>query len=155
MWIEKAHSCPPGAVADHLRTELNRFRDLAPSLKHVRGDSFQPEHWRSLFNKLSMEKIKLADLCLSHFLEVAQAIVENAAALSELNARALGEVAIREAITEVKTLVGGDAVLSYLARGEWSACRSDQGLEGHDDISLRHAVALRLAQGLSLLQCLC
>ena len=103
VWIEKAHSCPPGAVADHLRTELNRFRDLAPSLKHVRGDSFQPEHWRSLFNKLSMEKIKLADLCLSHFLEVAQAIVENAAALSELNARAVGEVAIREAITEVKT----------------------------------------------------
>ena len=63
-WIDKCHSCPPGAVAAHLKTELHRFRDLAPTLKHVRGDSFQPEHWRSLFNKLGIEKVKHADLCL-------------------------------------------------------------------------------------------
>ena len=51
--------------------------------------------------------MKLADLCLSHFLNAAEAIVENAEALRELNARALGEVAIREAITEVKYEMSG------------------------------------------------
>ena len=56
-WIEKSQACPPGAVADHLKSELNRFRDVAPALKHVRGDSFQPEHWRSLFGKLKIEKM--------------------------------------------------------------------------------------------------
>ena len=73
-----------------------------PDFDHVRGDAFQPEHWRSLFNKLDIEKVKLADLCLSHFIGAAEAIVDNAEYLRELNARAHGEVAIREAITEVK-----------------------------------------------------
>ena len=100
-WVEKSTQCPPGAVADHLKTQLNLYRDLAPGLKNVRGDSFQPEHWRSLFHKLGIEKVALAQLCLHHFLGAAEAIVEHAEDLRTLNARALGEVAIREAIQEV------------------------------------------------------
>ncbi len=38
-----------------------------------------------------MEKIALPSLCLHHFLAVAEAIVEQAEALRELNARAQGE----------------------------------------------------------------
>ena len=55
----------PHALADHLRAELVRFKDVAPLLKNVRGDSFQPEHWRSLFHKLGIDKIALPQLCLN------------------------------------------------------------------------------------------
>lgn len=100
-WAEKMTQCPPGAVADYLRTELSRFRDVQPVLRHVRGEVFQPEHWRSIFNKLHLEKISLDKLCLMHFLEASQALVEHAEDLKALAVRAVGEVAIREAIQEV------------------------------------------------------
>ena len=35
-WVDKSVACPPGAVAEHLRSELNRFRDVAPVLRYVR-----------------------------------------------------------------------------------------------------------------------
>ena len=70
-WGERLKECPPGAVADHLRTELTRFKDVAPNLKHVRGEAFQPDHWASLFRKLGLEpSLKIDKLCLSHFLQV-------------------------------------------------------------------------------------
>eukprot|EP00966_Prymnesium_polylepis_P151786 3506553-Prymnesium_polylepis.1 len=100
-WLEKSVACPPGAVAEHLKAELARFRDVAPVLKHVRGDVFQPEHWRSLFHKLKLEKMTIDKLCLQHFLECAPALIEQAEEFKTLSARAVGEVAIREAIQEV------------------------------------------------------
>ena len=100
-WAERSAKCPPGAVADHLRRELGTFRELAPLLRLVRGDSFQPEHWATLFKKIDMEKVPLEKLCLSHWVGAADALVGAAAELRELNARAQGEVAIREAIQEV------------------------------------------------------
>ena len=101
LWAEKSQACPPGAVADHLRAELNSFRDAAPNLKHVRGDAFQPEHWRAMFTLLKMERVPLEKLCFSHFLAAADAIIEHAAELNTLNARAMGEITIRDAIGEV------------------------------------------------------
>eukprot|EP00327_Prymnesium_parvum_P015469 CAMPEP_0113281722 /NCGR_PEP_ID=MMETSP0008_2-20120614/28451_1 /TAXON_ID=97485 /ORGANISM="Prymnesium parvum" /LENGTH=3313 /DNA_ID=CAMNT_0000132155 /DNA_START=19 /DNA_END=9960 /DNA_ORIENTATION=- /assembly_acc=CAM_ASM_000153 len=100
-WLEKSAQCPPGAVAEHLRSELARFREMAPVLRHVRGDVFQPEHWRSLLNKLKLEKMSIDKLCLSHFLESSKALVDHAEEFKVLAARAVGEVAIREAIQEV------------------------------------------------------
>lgn len=100
-WREKATGCPPGAIADHLRTELAAYQDLGPLLKLVRGDAFQPEHWSTLFRKLEIEKVSLDKLCLSHFLGSTQKLLEHAAEIKELNARATGEVAIREAIQEM------------------------------------------------------
>ena len=41
------------------KAELHRFRDVAPALKYVRGDSFQPEHWRALFHKLGIDRVAL------------------------------------------------------------------------------------------------
>ncbi|KAL3906894.1 MAG: hypothetical protein SGPRY_010376, partial [Prymnesium sp.] len=86
-WLDKSSACPPGAVADYLRSELSRFRD--------------PEHWRALYLKLKMEKMSIDKLCLHHFLACSAALVEGAEEFKALTARAVGEVAIREAIQEV------------------------------------------------------
>ena len=100
-WRERAADCPPGAIASHLVAELDGYSQLGPLLKHVRGDAFQPEHWASLFRTLGIPKVPLGDLRLSHFLGCTRALLENQAELKELNARATGEVAIREAVQEV------------------------------------------------------
>jgi len=100
-WKEKAQTCPPGAIADHLRAELNNYQDLGPLLKSVRGDAFQPEHWATLFRKLGIEKVSLEKLCLSHFLGSTAKLLEHQDEIKELNARATGEVALREALQEV------------------------------------------------------
>ena len=39
-WLEKARAAPAGAVADFLKSELAKFRDVAPLLKYVRGEPF-------------------------------------------------------------------------------------------------------------------
>lgn len=78
-----------------------QFRDVCPVLRYVRGDVFQPEHWRSLYHKLGLKGVTLEKLTFNHFLESAGALVEHAEDLKTLNARAVGEVAIREAIQEV------------------------------------------------------
>ena len=102
-WGEKSKACPPGTVADHLRNELSRFRDVAPLLRFVRGEAFQPEHWATLVRKLGLDPaLKIDKLCFSHFLEAAQALADNAEEVRTLNARAQGEVAIREAVQEVR-----------------------------------------------------
>ena len=72
-WLEKARAAPAGAVADFLKSELAKFRDVAPLLKYVRGEPFQQEHWAALFRKLSIEKVDLAKLTLGHFLAAGQA----------------------------------------------------------------------------------
>lgn len=63
-WADRAKECPPGAVADHLRRELSRYKEVAPLLRFVRGESFQAEHWGTLFRKLEIEKVRLDKLCL-------------------------------------------------------------------------------------------
>ena len=69
----QARAAPAGAVADFLKSELAKFRDVAPLLKYVRGEPFQQEHWAALFRKLSIEKVDLAKLTLGHFLAAGQA----------------------------------------------------------------------------------
>ena len=68
----------------------------------MRGEAFQPDHWATLFRKLGLESsLKIDKLCLSHFLDSAELLVEHAEEVRQLNARAQGEVAIREALQEV------------------------------------------------------
>ena len=69
----------------------------------MRGEPFQQEHWAALFRKLSIEKVDLAKLTLGHFLAAGQALIDGAEEVKTLNARATGEIAIREAIGEVSS----------------------------------------------------
>ena len=71
--------------------------------RYVRGEPFQQEHWAALFRKLSIEKVDLAKLTLGHFLAAGQALIDGAEEVKTLNARATGEIAIREAIGEVSS----------------------------------------------------
>ena len=51
-WVDRSAKCPPGAISDHLRRELALFRDVAPVLRHCRGDAFLSEHWAIFYKRL-------------------------------------------------------------------------------------------------------
>jgi dynein heavy chain 2, cytosolic len=102
-WSEKAKSRAKDSVTVYVISELDKYRDIFPSLKNVRGDALTPEHWAELYRMLGIPKgTSITDLTLGTFLNVADAIVKNSAAVKELNNRAQGEVTIREALQELK-----------------------------------------------------
>ena len=54
----------------------------------MRGEAFQPDHWATLFRKLGLESsLKIDKLCLSHFLDSAELLVEHAEEVRQLDAR--------------------------------------------------------------------
>lgn len=77
-----------------------------PALKFCRGDPFGEEHWTELLTgKLKLPReVKLVNLKLAHFLRALPILAEPAtvAYVKQLQARAQGEVTIREALGELK-----------------------------------------------------
>ncbi len=70
------------------------------------------EHWLELFRMVALPRgTTIERLTFGDLLSVADAIIANIDALKNLNARAQGEVSIREAIQELE-LWGASAVFS-------------------------------------------
>ena len=69
---------------------------------YCRGDAFERDHWSILSSKLKMKNTFLEGLCLADFLAVADNLVKQADAVKHLHAQVQGEVALREAIQELK-----------------------------------------------------
>ncbi|XP_074649972.1 cytoplasmic dynein 2 heavy chain 1-like [Tubulanus polymorphus] len=95
-----------------LQKEIDKYKDILPVLKWVRGEPLSQDHWLELFRMLKMPKgTTLEKLTFSHILNSANEIIRNAEALKELNQRAQGEVTIREAVRELE-MWGSAAVFS-------------------------------------------
>lgn len=100
-----------GTIAEKILRIISGDADLirraVPGLKLARGDAFKEEHWSTVFRKLGISKgVRLESLCVSHFLErpVLEKLTdaEMLKWLKDLNSRAQGEVAIREALQELQ-----------------------------------------------------
>ncbi|KAJ3215292.1 Cytoplasmic dynein 2 heavy chain 1 [Dinochytrium kinnereticum] len=101
-WLEKIKSRPVDNATIRIQKEIDSYRDFCPYLKFLRGDTWMTEHWGELFRILKIAKgVSLQDLRLSHFFAVKEDIVAHIAEIKELNSRANGEVAIREALQEL------------------------------------------------------
>uniref|UniRef100_A0A914R3X7 Dynein heavy chain linker domain-containing protein n=1 Tax=Parascaris equorum TaxID=6256 RepID=A0A914R3X7_PAREQ len=76
---------------------------MSDGLKYYRGEMLSNEHWLELFRLLGMPKgTTLERLHFGDLLTVHENIIANIEALKSLNARAQGEVTIREAIQELE-----------------------------------------------------
>ncbi|KAI3384587.1 hypothetical protein SNEBB_000072 [Seison nebaliae] len=91
----------PTDVHIKLRKEIDTYRNMVPSLKYIRGDSFSDEHWWELFRIINMPKKNVTDLVFGDFIKCRDSIIMNMDRLKELNGRAQGEVVIREALGEL------------------------------------------------------
>ncbi|KAI8842138.1 dynein heavy chain and region D6 of dynein motor-domain-containing protein [Chytridium lagenaria] len=115
-WLERIKSRPVDNATIRIQKEIDSYRDFCPYLKFLRGDTWMTEHWGELFRLLKIGKgITLQELTVSHFFAVKDAIIANIAEIKELNSRANGEVAIREALQELDMWGAGSvfALLEY------------------------------------------
>ena len=102
-WGDKIKSKERNVVSNYLRSEVELNRQSWPILKSIVGEGFEKEHWKTLFVFLKLDKsITIENITFSNFLSARQSMIEKAADIKELCARAQGEVTIREAIHELR-----------------------------------------------------
>eukprot|EP00605_Chrysophyceae_sp_TOSAG23-4_P002934 GSChrysophyteH1.ASY1.ANO1.3229.1 assembled CDS len=86
------------SVADHIITTVEKIKKCIPALKYCRGEPFKEDHWTELLQG----KLRLpTDVRRENSLEI---LMEPSTLkfVKNLQARALGEVQIREALQELK-----------------------------------------------------
>ncbi|XP_061575223.1 dynein cytoplasmic 2 heavy chain 1 isoform X3 [Cololabis saira] len=92
----------PTAMSVKLQGEVDKYKNMVPVLKYVRGEHLSQDHWLDMFRLLGLPRgTTLERLTFNDFLDVANTIIEKALELKDLNSRAQAEVTIREALREL------------------------------------------------------
>ena len=95
-------------VADHIISTVDRIKKSIPALKYCRGEPFKEDHWTELLQgKLKLDReVRRENVKVEHFIrpDVLEILMEptTLSFVKNLNARALGEVQIREALQELR-----------------------------------------------------
>ena len=102
-WGEKVKGRTREAVGRFIYEQIEVFKRAWPLLKLSTGEGFEKEHWKTLFYYLKLPKeVTIESLKFAHFLDNLQNLIGVAEQVKELQARAQGEVTIREAIQELR-----------------------------------------------------
>uniref|UniRef100_A0A3P9QAB0 Cytoplasmic dynein 2 heavy chain 1 n=1 Tax=Poecilia reticulata TaxID=8081 RepID=A0A3P9QAB0_POERE len=92
----------PTAMSVKLQGEVDKYKNMVPVLKYVRGEHLSQDHWLDMFRLLGLPRgTTLERLTFNDLLGVANTIIEKALELKDLNSRAQAEVSIREALREL------------------------------------------------------
>lgn len=94
------------AVADHIISTVEKIKKSIPALKYCRGEPFKEDHWTELLQgKLQMSRdVRRESVKVEHFMAKLDILMEPSTLsfVKNLQARALGEVQIREALQELR-----------------------------------------------------
>ena len=94
------------SVGEHIITTVEKIKKCIPSLKYCQGTPFKEDHWAELLQgKLQLNKdVKRDNLRVEHFLSRLDILMEPGTLnfVKNLQARAMGEVQIREALLELR-----------------------------------------------------
>ena len=102
QWKTKLQASSRDVVSRYIAKQVITYTRLSPLLQKVRGEIFERDHWRALFTMLGLPSNTLPTLTLAHFLSKAELMTRCRQKITELAARAQGEVTIREAVQELK-----------------------------------------------------
>ncbi|KAM9317805.1 cytoplasmic dynein 2 heavy chain 1 [Pholidichthys leucotaenia] len=92
----------PTVMSVKLQGEVDKYKNMVPVLKYVRGEHLSQDHWLDMFRLLGLPRgTTLERLTFNDLLGVAHTIIEKALELKDLNSRAQAEVTIREALREL------------------------------------------------------
>uniref|UniRef100_A0A3Q1I1J7 Cytoplasmic dynein 2 heavy chain 1 n=1 Tax=Anabas testudineus TaxID=64144 RepID=A0A3Q1I1J7_ANATE len=92
----------PTAMSVKLQGEVDKYKNMVPVLKYVRGEHLSQDHWLDMFRLLGLPRgTTLERLTFNDLLNVSNTIIEKALELKDLNSRAQAEVTIREALREL------------------------------------------------------
>ncbi|KAM4743047.1 cytoplasmic dynein 2 heavy chain 1 isoform 3-T4 [Anableps anableps] len=103
MWQDQLRKLEkPTAMSVKLQGEVDKYKNMVPVLKYVRGEHLSQDHWLDMFRLLGLPRgTTLERLTFNDLLGVANTIIEKALELKDLNSRAQAEVSIREALREL------------------------------------------------------
>lgn len=94
------------SVAEYIVTKVERIKKSVPALKYCKSDAFKEDHWTELLQgKLQLPKeLRVEKLKVEHFLSRLEILMEpgTLSFVKNLQARAMGEVQIREAMQELR-----------------------------------------------------
>ncbi|XP_052738057.1 cytoplasmic dynein 2 heavy chain 1 isoform X2 [Bicyclus anynana] len=93
---------PFTSVTLYIKQELDKYSDLTPSLKYLRGTDFTEKHWREVFSLVALEYVKPETLQLKHLLSVSLNIKKNIKALQKISSSASSEASVRSALNELE-----------------------------------------------------
>ncbi|KAL6730872.1 hypothetical protein Aduo_001798 [Ancylostoma duodenale] len=102
-WLEKLKASQQTHMGIRLLKDIESFREFSNCLKFCRGEVLSTDHWLEMFRLLQLPRgTTLEKLTFGDLISVAPNVVANVEQLKALNARAQGEVTIREAIQELE-----------------------------------------------------
>ncbi|EYC14495.1 hypothetical protein Y032_0040g239 [Ancylostoma ceylanicum] len=102
-WLEKLKASQQTHMGVRLLKDIESFREFSNCLKFCRGEVLSADHWLEMFRLLQLPRgTTLEKLTFGDLISVAPNVVTNVEQLKALNARAQGEVTIREAIQELE-----------------------------------------------------
>jgi dynein heavy chain 2 len=96
------------SVADHIISTVDMIKKSVPCLKYCRGEPFKEDHWTELLQgKLRLDReVRRENVKVEHFISTKSLEIlmepQTLSFVKNLNARALGEVQIREALQELR-----------------------------------------------------
>eukprot|EP01041_Mallomonas_annulata_P006819 gene6819-13816_t len=109
-WLETLKTTYRGKfddVGEHIAGIAEKIKKSVPALKYCRGEPFKEDHWIELLQgRLQLPRdVRKENIRVEHFLSCLDILMEpgTLSFVKNLQARALGEVQIREALQELKT----------------------------------------------------
>ena len=94
------------SVAEHIISTVEKIKKSIPALKYCQGEPFKEDHWTELLQgRLQLAKdVRRDNVKVEHFLSRLDILMEPSTLsfVKNLQARAMGEVQIREALQELR-----------------------------------------------------
>ncbi|KAL1506398.1 hypothetical protein ABEB36_005769 [Hypothenemus hampei] len=81
--------------------ELEKYKEITPILKYVKGEDFSEKHWSDLFNILDMTPKQIDQILLKDFLDVHQNLLHKVKELQTLSRNAASQIVIRQALKDI------------------------------------------------------
>ncbi|CAG9772440.1 unnamed protein product [Ceutorhynchus assimilis] len=81
--------------------DLQKYKDIIPTLKYVKGEDFSEKHWNDVFSILKIEPKPIDQILLKDFLDAHENIKSNSKELQSLCKKAASEIVIRQALKDI------------------------------------------------------
>ena len=103
-WGDKIKKKQKDFIIIFINNQIELFKQGLNVYKYMIGESFERDHWKSLFNILKFDNsITKESLIFGNFIEKSSFLIKKSSEIKDLYARSQGEILIRNAISELSS----------------------------------------------------
>ena len=101
-WADKIKRKNKDFIYFYINNQIELYKQSLNVYKYMIGESFERDHWKSLFNILRLDNsITKETLIFSNFIEKSDLLIKKSAEIKDLYSRSQWEILIRNAISEL------------------------------------------------------